>query len=191
MKRFILLTAAILLSFSQAFAAGKPCEKLKDEIATKLTSKRVRNYELTIVASDAVSPAGKIVGRCEDGSKKIIYSKQVETKKDAQLGSDIAILPPSAKPTQEPITPLQNDSTSPSQHVPVVAVQMIEVGQKPVVAISVIKSCEELKAEIEAKLSSKGVKAYELTIVAKSAATTGKVVGYCESNAKKIIYNRK
>jgi len=52
------------------------------------------------------------------------------------------------------------------------------------------KPCDELKAEIEAKLQAKGVKAYSLEVVAKDAAEDGRVVGSCEAGAKKIVYKR-
>ena len=52
------------------------------------------------------------------------------------------------------------------------------------------KSCDELKSEIEAKLTAKGVKNFTLTIVPNESAKDQKVVGSCEAGAKKIIYKR-
>lgn len=52
------------------------------------------------------------------------------------------------------------------------------------------KSCEELKAEIEAKLQAKGVTAYTLEIVSTETAEDGKVIGTCEGGTKKIVYKR-
>lgn len=52
------------------------------------------------------------------------------------------------------------------------------------------KSCDELKSEIAAKLDAKGVKGYELTIVANEAVADQKVVGSCEGGSKKIVYKR-
>ena len=52
------------------------------------------------------------------------------------------------------------------------------------------KPCEELKAEIEAKLKLKGVTGYTLDIVAAADAKDDKVVGGCEGGAKKIVYKR-
>jgi len=52
------------------------------------------------------------------------------------------------------------------------------------------KACEELKAEIEAKLKEKGVKAYTLEIVSKENVKDAKVVGSCDGGTKKIIYKR-
>ena len=52
------------------------------------------------------------------------------------------------------------------------------------------KPCEELKAEIEAKLKDKGVAAYSLEIVAKGSVTDKTVVGSCEAGSKEIVYQR-
>ena len=52
------------------------------------------------------------------------------------------------------------------------------------------KPCEELKAEIAAKLDAKGVSNYSLEIVDKGAAADGKVVGACEKGTKEIVYKR-
>lgn len=51
------------------------------------------------------------------------------------------------------------------------------------------KNCEELKAEIAAKLDAKGVSNYTLEIVDKGSAADGKVVGSCEKGAKVIVYS--
>ena len=53
------------------------------------------------------------------------------------------------------------------------------------------KSCEELKAEIAAKLDAKGVKNYTLNIVNADEVKDAKVVGSCEGGAKRITYERK
>jgi uncharacterized protein (DUF2147 family) len=53
------------------------------------------------------------------------------------------------------------------------------------------KPCEELKAEIAAKLDKAGVKGYTLDIVASDKVGDAKVVGSCEGGAKKITYVRK
>ena len=55
-----------------------------------------------------------------------------------------------------------------------------------------IKSCDELKTEIDAKLQAKGVKDYTLTIVTNDEAKekTEKVVGSCEGGTKQILYSR-
>ncbi|WPN47349.1 MULTISPECIES: DUF1161 domain-containing protein [unclassified Pseudomonas] len=52
------------------------------------------------------------------------------------------------------------------------------------------KPCEELKAEIAAKLDAKGVSGYSLEIVDKGTRADGKVVGTCEKGAKVIVYKK-
>ncbi|EKT4521354.1 DUF1161 domain-containing protein [Pseudomonas putida] len=51
------------------------------------------------------------------------------------------------------------------------------------------KPCEELKAEIDAKLQAKGVTGYVLEVVDKGAGG-GKVIGSCEGGTKEIVYRR-
>lgn len=70
-------------------------------------------------------------------------------------------------------------------------------------SLQAMASCEDVKAQIDAKLQAKGVKSYSLEIVpADNAKTTeaasgvsapkaaGKVVGNCENGSKNIIYTR-
>jgi len=50
------------------------------------------------------------------------------------------------------------------------------------------KPCEELKSEISKKLEAKGVKNYQLEVVATEEVKDQKVVGSCDGGKKKIIY---
>jgi Protein of unknown function (DUF1161) len=52
-------------------------------------------------------------------------------------------------------------------------------------------SCEQLKADIAAKIDVKGVKDYTLDIVANDQVADQKVVGSCDGGAKKIVYAKK
>jgi hypothetical protein len=52
------------------------------------------------------------------------------------------------------------------------------------------KDCEELKAEIAAKMDAKGVVNYTLEIVPTETVKDEKVVGSCDGGTKKIIYKR-
>ena len=56
-------------------------------------------------------------------------------------------------------------------------------------AMAAGKPCEELKAEIAAKLDAKGVVGYKLEIVEKGDPA-GKVIGSCEGGTKEIVYKR-
>jgi hypothetical protein len=53
-----------------------------------------------------------------------------------------------------------------------------------------LKPCEELKSEIEAGLTAKGVKNFVLEILATEQVKNEKVVGSCEGGKKKITYRR-
>lgn len=52
------------------------------------------------------------------------------------------------------------------------------------------KDCEELKAEIEAKIKANGVKVFTLEIVPNDSAAGGEIVGSCDGGTKKIVYKR-
>lgn len=53
------------------------------------------------------------------------------------------------------------------------------------------KPCDELKAEIAAKLDEKGVKNYEITAVDTDKVGDAKVIGSCDGGTKKLTYVRK
>ncbi|MNM44114.1 hypothetical protein D3C81_550060 [compost metagenome] len=72
MKKLILAVGLMALA-GGALAAGKPCEVLKKEIDEKLRAKGVSGYTLEIV--DKGTPAGKVIGSCEAGSKEIVYRR--------------------------------------------------------------------------------------------------------------------
>lgn len=58
-------------------------------------------------------------------------------------------------------------------------------------ALAAPKSCEELKAEIEAKIQANNVASYTLEIVSNEEVhDKNMVVGSCDYGTKKIIYQR-
>ncbi len=59
-------------------------------------------------------------------------------------------------------------------------------------ALAQRKDCEELKAEIDAKIKANGVPAYTLEIVPNDQVKDGdgQVVGSCDGGTKKIVYKR-
>lgn len=73
MKKFMLAVGLLSLA-GGAFAAGKPCEELKSEIAAKIDAKNAKNYSLEIVDKGAAAD-GKVVGKCEGGAKEIVYKR--------------------------------------------------------------------------------------------------------------------
>ena len=70
----ILLAVGLLSLAGTVFAAGKPCEELKGEIAAKIEANGVPQYSLTVVDKGA-SADGKVVGSCEGGTKEIVYKR--------------------------------------------------------------------------------------------------------------------
>lgn len=57
-------------------------------------------------------------------------------------------------------------------------------------ALAQRKDCNELKAEIDAKITANGVTVFTTTIVDMDAPEDGKVVGTCDGQTKKIVYKR-
>ena len=77
------VASVALLFFAAALACAqgpKSCEVLKSDIAKKLDAKNVKAYTLEIVAKDK-DAEGKVVGSCEGGAKKIVYSKSATPAK--------------------------------------------------------------------------------------------------------------
>ena len=67
--------AAMVLVFAAVPAfAGKSCDELKTEIAAKMDAKGVKDYTLEAVPTEQVKEQ-KVVGSCDGGSKKIVYTK--------------------------------------------------------------------------------------------------------------------
>lgn len=67
---------------------------------------------------------------------------------------------------------------------------LIALGLALPAAHAQIKPCEELKAEIAAKIEANGVKNYTLEIVPNDQVGDRKVVGSCDGGTKKIVYTR-
>jgi len=64
---------------------------------------------------------------------------------------------------------------------------LLALAATPVLAA---KSCDELKAEIAAKIEKKGVKAYTLDVVKKGEEGDRRVVGTCGGGTMVIVYKR-
>jgi hypothetical protein len=95
-----LTLASALLWGTAAHAAS--CEALSSEIEAKIRGGGLTNFTLTTV--DAQAPAsGKVVGTCDLGSKKIIYTPQANPAGPA----------PTQSPSPQPIlTECRNGSVS-------------------------------------------------------------------------------
>jgi hypothetical protein len=69
-----------------------------------------------------------------------------------------------------------------------VGVATLIVAAIPVAALA--RDCNEVKAEIDAKIKAKGVTNYALQIVNGTDVNEGKTVGTCDTGAKRIVYFR-
>lgn len=69
-------------------------------------------------------------------------------------------------------------------------VAMLVLGVSSSVMAQMRKPCEELKAEIDAKIRKNGVDKFTLDVLDMDAQAEGKVVGTCDGNTKKIVYKR-
>lgn len=122
LKSCFLTSAALLLGLhpQPSTAQIKPCRELKDEITAKLEAKGVTSYSLTIVDNAAVATAsGKVVGSCENGTKKIIYARHLRRKARPSSKSEpvVVVLPvivmmpdpaPTSASTREPAKQEEN-----------------------------------------------------------------------------------
>lgn len=65
----------------------------------------------------------------------------------------------------------------------------VKVAQKKAAGKEV--DCKALKQKIDNSLQSRGIKDYQLTVLANSDASTGRIVGRCDRGANKIEYLKK
>ena len=72
--RKIFLACFLVAAAAPALAQPKDCGELKAEIDAKITNNGVQSFTTTIVDRDAEED-GKVVGTCENSSKKIVYKK--------------------------------------------------------------------------------------------------------------------
>jgi len=69
----LMVAVALLMMATPAFAK-KAYEELKAEIDAKIKANGVKVYTLEIVPNEQVKD-GKVVGSCDGGTKKIIYTR--------------------------------------------------------------------------------------------------------------------
>jgi hypothetical protein len=74
MKPYVLFAAVAVVVSSSAFAT--PCDEVKTAIAAKLDAKHVAGYTLDVVPADQAGADAKVVGVCEAGAKKIVYTRK-------------------------------------------------------------------------------------------------------------------
>jgi len=89
LSRFAL--AALLLAGSASHAADN-CESIRAQIDAKVRASGVSNFVLSVVDADARA-GGKIVGSCDFGTKRILYSQT----------ASVSPAPPKSKAAEERI----------------------------------------------------------------------------------------
>ncbi|HBC6257761.1 TPA: DUF1161 domain-containing protein [Proteus mirabilis] len=77
MKKYLFAILATLFAFAP-LAANAGCDEVVQDIQQKIENNGVpaANFTLTVVENDKVAQTeGKVVGTCENDSKKIIYTR--------------------------------------------------------------------------------------------------------------------
>jgi uncharacterized protein YpmB len=83
LKRCLILAAVLGLSVFVFAQSEKPCEELKSEIAKKIEANQVKSFSLEIVPKTK-EVQGKVVGTCEGGTRKIVYTKTPPPQRSAE-----------------------------------------------------------------------------------------------------------
>jgi len=91
----VIVALGLSLACAAAFAAPKPCEELKSEIAAKLDAKGVKNYQMDIVAVAEIKDQ-TVIGSCAAGTKKITYTRGGKAAAKAAPKADGAAKPATA-----------------------------------------------------------------------------------------------
>ncbi len=92
MKQVVIVVGMLLCS--TPLLAAKPCEELGAEIAAKLDAKGVKNYTLEVVATDKLAAGQTVVGSCDAGKSKIVYSRGKAASTPTAAPVDPAPSPP-------------------------------------------------------------------------------------------------
>ena len=75
MKKTVCFSVLALGLVSANAWAAKDCEQLKTEVAAKAESHGAKNFTLDVVERDADTGKKRVVGTCEAGTKKIVYTR--------------------------------------------------------------------------------------------------------------------
>jgi hypothetical protein len=101
MHRLLLVTAATLVAMSDSRAEDN-CAPIRAGIEAKIRAAGTANFTLSTVAADA-SVAGKVVGSCDRGAKKIVY---------LQAGTSVPATPTVSPPRERIVTECKDGSVS-------------------------------------------------------------------------------
>ncbi|WP_430438072.1 DUF1161 domain-containing protein [Methylibium petroleiphilum] len=88
--------AVLLFGVTGAAGAAQSCEQLRERIDAKVRASGATHYTVTTVDADAaVGASAKVVGSCELGTKKIVYTR-------GEAGAVAAAPAPAATVTDRP-----------------------------------------------------------------------------------------
>lgn len=88
--------AVLLCGVTSAAGAAQSCEQLRERIDAKVRASGATHYTVTTVDADAaVGASAKVVGSCELGTKKIVYTR-------GEAGAVAAAPAPAATVTDRP-----------------------------------------------------------------------------------------
>ena len=78
LRRLVTFTALAATAALPTLASAQrlECTALLEQIEDKLQAKRVQNYRLEL-ADTADATEGKVVGSCNGGTKKVVYTRTV------------------------------------------------------------------------------------------------------------------
>ncbi len=99
MLKFTPVFVSLALFSTASFANN--CDTLREQIQGKITAAGVTSFSVVVVDSAASAP-GKVVGTCDKGAKKIMYTQQGTAP---NRGAPAAAAPASKLPASTPPSP--------------------------------------------------------------------------------------
>ena len=119
--------------------------------------------------------------------------QQAAEEAPAFVGPPVSVRPPAetlAAPLATPVSPLPRPATLAAANPDGSPTTLALSPPSAPPLGSALKSCEALKAEIQAKLVAKGLTGYEVTITTSGDVSGPEIVGRCEGNTRKIVLYR-
>lgn len=93
MSKTIFVAASLFLASTASYADN--CEEIRGQIDAKIKASGVSQYVL-LVADNAATAPGKVVGSCARGAKKILYAQIAPSTGSAATGPAAATAIPAA-----------------------------------------------------------------------------------------------
>ena len=168
--RGLLQLTRSLLTVSGVETARQPAAMVPSPSVPSLVAPRLQQLDPAPQARAESTPSSAVGQDPGEGHVRLVPLESLESQRletpPATLTPRITVIPPSSIPPRVTPTPPATPSGMAR------------------------RSCDELKAEIQAKLDAKRITGYTLTIIASGDLKGQQIVGSCEGNTKKIAYNR-